>query len=57
MTFQVRSRKRINDKCHREKMERLIGIELEAVRETAGGTRTKSIDDVSKGKRLAPRLM
>lgn len=27
-TFQVKSRKRINDKCHRDKMEGLIGMEL-----------------------------
>lgn len=26
--FQMKCRKRINDKCHREKTERLVGIEL-----------------------------
>ena len=36
-TFQVKSRKRINDKCHRETMERLIGMELETdVRDSRG---------------------
>lgn len=55
-TFQAKSRKRINDKCHREEMERLTGIKLDGW-ETAEGKRTKSIDEVSMEKRMTPRLM
>lgn len=46
--FQVSSRKGINDKCQKGKDGTADWYRTRDGRETAGGKRTKSIDDVSK---------